>query len=863
MTITRHNCPLTDETSAVEALARLVVESVSRLVLSGSIRSTVAAERLAWRAVMQAAMAADSDRENVLDGLFLPVPLRAQSITGATSAAAARLLDQSSGPADVIGRAFETVCGRSNSDASSKNRRRDQGVFFTPQPLVSLTVELALSPLVAAAASPSDVLGIRVCDPAAGAGAFLLGALEVLAARLIELDPSISVAQARHDVIQHCLYGVDADATAVAVCRALLLVRAGLLNPGTLGSHILWGDSLLWDPRSDQSDGRARPSADAPPLAWPHAFPAVLGDLVTAPGFDVVIGNPPWGAVKPAFKEYHAHHDDRVRNGQGSSLREEVEATTSEAVWSEWTGYQESVRSYAATLRGSSAFAHQGIGDTELYRYFLELAHQLVTAGGRVAMVIPAAFERAEGAAPLRRLLLTTGTFEHLLDFENRKRLFPIHSMFRFAVAVWQQGAATGIRNVAFGLQGAEEARRIVSDRTAVPLSVQFLASSGDRLSIPEVRTARDRDLFGRLHSAAPPLGDRLAGPWTLGFVRELDMTNDSGLFVRAADVTKPGSRAKPPMGARQGAMVPVYEGRLVHQFDCAAKAYVGGDGRMAKWEPLPYDCKVLQTHFLVDSRSPKVQDRWPRVSRAGFCDVTGHANERTVLAALIPGSAICGNKVPTCRFEPDLPDLHLLWLALANSFVVDWCMRRRVGTSMNYFLWAQLPMPRLDPAVPEAQELIDLAGQLSRFPWEHGYPDDVVRAGLRAAVDAAVADLYGIDIDDYAWLLTDFPLLDRGQPTEPAVGPRRPVQRATITRDTALLALARRRGLNDLDTRDLPLAAVETGPTSVAERVALGSNAGAVGYVPGELAGARLEAGRSRRAALTGVKRGAFGCAR
>jgi hypothetical protein len=29
---------------------------------------------------------------------------------------------------------------------------------------------------------------------------------------------------------------------------------------------------------------------------------------------------------------------------------------------------------------------------------------------------------------------------------------------------------------------------------------------------------------------------------------------------------------------------VPLYEGRMVHQFDHAAKAYVSGEGRGAKW---------------------------------------------------------------------------------------------------------------------------------------------------------------------------------------------------------------------------------------------------------------------------------------
>src|SRR5579871_4686396 len=55
---------------------------------------------------------------------------------------------------------------------------------------------------------------------------------------------------------------------------------------------------------------------------------------------------------------------------------------------------------------------------------------------------------------------------------------------------------------------------------------------------------------------------------------------------------------------------------------------------------------------------------------RAGFCDITGQTNERSMLAALVPPGVICGNKVPTITFEGDEADisrLHL-WLAMANS---------------------------------------------------------------------------------------------------------------------------------------------------------------------------------------------------
>jgi hypothetical protein len=49
------------------------------------------------------------------------------------------------------------------------------------------------------------------------------------------------------------------------------------------------------------------------------------------------------------------------------------------------------------------------------------------------------------------------------------------------------------------------------------------------------------------------------------------------------------------------------------------------------------------------------------------------------------------------------------------------------------------------------------------RDPWK--------RAELRAEIDAIVADLYGLSVPEYAYILTTFPLLDRDQSPLPGDG--------------------------------------------------------------------------------------------
>lgn len=215
----------------------------------------------------------------------------------------------------------------------------------------------------------------------------------------------------------------------------------------------------------------------------------------------------------------------------------------------------------------------------------------------------------------------------------------------------------------------------------------------------------------------------------------------------------------------------------------------------------------------------------------AAFCDVTGHANERSLLAAMVGPHAVAGNKVPTVRIGPeDDIDDHLVWLAIANSFVLDWIARRRIATSLNFFHLNQFPFPDLDPCDRRRARLADLARQLSETvdAWDEATLHR--RALQRADIDAIVVSLFGLGIEDVTHLLDDFPLLDRHQPPSPA-GPR-----STITRDLLLSVCARENNEHVGDVRVLGMEP-QSGPTDLDERVASALAAGQIAYLPAEAA--------------------------
>jgi hypothetical protein len=410
----------------------------------------------------------------------------------------------------------------------------------------------------------------------------------------------------------------------------------------------------------------------------------------------------------------------------------------------------------------------------------------------------------------------------------NTKGIFAIHKMFRFALVVWRHGEAHGIGRVSFGHTSVEGARGALVE-TPVPLSTAYLeAVSPTRLTIPDVRSLEEADLYARLHHSHPALGESVEGGWEVGFRRELDMTNDAALFVSAEQAWREGARpvsdgswAHPALGE----LLPVFEGRMVHQFDAAAKGHVEGHGRSARWELLGPGQKEIRPRYLVPA-SVAERRRIRRTVRAAFCDVTGHANERTVLAALVPEVAACGNKVPTCNFTTDDPDLALMWVAIANSFVVDWTARRRISTTLNFFHWQELPFPRIDPKSAVGRRLVTASSVLSARPGQPWSTDFAARAELRAQIDVDVALTYGLGLRDVALVLRDFPLLDRGAPRG----------HATVTRDTVLAGIAAALGCADVRLQEIGVDAM-SGPERLDERLSWHAAAGAVAYVPGEYA--------------------------
>lgn len=159
------------------------------------------------------------------------------------------------------------------------SERKTTGSYYTPTELISELLDSALDPVLEEAARKDDpekaILELKVVDPAAGSGHFLVAAAHRIAKRLAEVrtgepePPEDEYRTAIRDVVSRCLFAVDINDLAVELCKVSLWLEA--LEPGKplsfLDHHILHGNSLFG----------ATPAviADGIPM---EAFVALTGD---------------------------------------------------------------------------------------------------------------------------------------------------------------------------------------------------------------------------------------------------------------------------------------------------------------------------------------------------------------------------------------------------------------------------------------------------------------------------------------------------------------------------------------------------------------------------------------------------------
>ena len=308
---------------------------------------------------------------------------------------------------------------------------------------------------------------------------------------------------------------------------------------------------------------------------WELEFPDVFRE--TGAGFDAILGNPPWDIAKPVSKEFFSNIDPLYRSyGKQEALRKQTAYFEDGLAEGDWLDYnarfraQSNFTSHAASpfgdpedndksgdrftiVRGyenrelhdtwreardrtrgfadpSHPFRHQGSADVNLYKLFLEAAHTLLKPVGRLGFVVPSGLYSDNGTGALRRLFVEHCRWEWLFGIENREKIFPIDSRFKFNPVIIEKGEATEAIRTVFMRRNLDDWER------AEDLATRYTRQQVERFSpksraILEIQSKRDLEILEKIYANSVLLGDDGPDGWGIRYATEFHMTNDSHLF--------------------------------------------------------------------------------------------------------------------------------------------------------------------------------------------------------------------------------------------------------------------------------------------------------------------------------------------
>lgn len=301
-------------------------------------------------------------------------------------------------PIHILGSIYERFLGKVITTTAKRAKvepkpeiKKAGGVFYTPEYIVRYIVENTIGKLIKSK-TPDEISKMHFTDIACGSGSFLLGAYDCIlryhanyynknpkkatVRDCIELDGALILTlHKKREILLNNIFGLDKDPQAVEVSQLSLYLK--LLENETLGStaaslraetgetvlphlgkNIQCGNSLIGTDfyhgeQIGMFDVEEKREVNA--FDWKAGFPTIMENG----GFDVIMGNPPWGGGIDNVLKY---------------LKIVYKRTTKE--------------------------------HTDTFKIFIELSLRRLNTGGIVAMIVPNTLLRQSRLRDVRELML-------------------------------------------------------------------------------------------------------------------------------------------------------------------------------------------------------------------------------------------------------------------------------------------------------------------------------------------------------------------------------------------------------------------------------------------------------------------------
>jgi hypothetical protein len=491
---------------------------------------------------------------------------------------------------------------------------------------------------------------------------------------------------------------------------------------------------------------------------WPLEFPEVFA----RGGFDVVLGNPPWEQIQPEEIKFFGVLAPDIAALAGAKRKTAIDNLPSDnpSLAIKWDQHQQEIAQLAKFVRSSQRFQLTAVGKLDTYPLFAELSRKILSTGGRSGVIVPTGIATDDSCKYFFGNLNDQKALVSLYDFENREKLFPeVDSRKQFSLLTTSRKPVNKAR-FSFFLTNTKH----LDDRTRkfdlTPLDLELI--NPNTRTAPLFRTKYDAEITTKIYRRVPVLINERTGenPWGISFKQGLfNMTSGSHLFK-----TSPGP-----------GLVPLYESKMIHQYDHRFGTYEGVTSTSNTSLPTPTPAQHADPNFFVqprywvskaetDNRLGDYKHNW----LMGFRDIARATDERTFICSVFPRVGV-GHTLPVFFAGTRVSKLAHLLCVNFNSIASDFVTRQKTGgTHLTYFIVKQLPV--FPPSAYEPQdvsfitprviELVYTSYDMAPFARDCGYDgppfkwDEGRRALLRAELDAYYAHLYGLTRDELLYIL-------------------------------------------------------------------------------------------------------------
>jgi len=441
------------------------------------------------------------------------------------------------------------------------------------------------------------------------------------------------------------------------------------------------------------------------PFCWELEFPEVFfnddGTLKENPGFDVVIGNPPWEAIK--FNDNEFSRSIGVTDISIQSL-----IKTNKEVDIAYKHYRESIDVWKEWVSSNYQYQYQqGGADRNKWRLATEVSWKLTKLNGSMSLVIPSGIIADEGGFALKQWMFSEGKAGTFISFEKENNVFS--GSQAFTVIDFRKRKITEQIKHLEGLKFAEQ----IATWPYIPLSlpVQMLEKMSPKiLAIPSMRDEIDLSLLKKLY--------------------QNPLIVDTNASWNAQTVSYDYHMAGGKENFEQGGPIPLLEGKSIEQYEVA---------------------QPEQIEKRVAFRKQVEPDGQYRVACA---DVAGTLDARRMLCSVLPHGYATGDKLNSFLVTGNNAE-RLFLVAILNSFVIEWRVRQIArSNNIKKFMLTQLPIPR--PPKQDVERVASLVASLittdERFADLKPLLQDKMpvfredkRHETKCLIDAEIAHLFGL----------------------------------------------------------------------------------------------------------------------